>query len=438
PLLRSAERVFLSYQRSDESGKEMLPSPLIGGRGFQGAQSENFPRLRANQIKKTVVESPFLLNAGDLAAAVDPSDLDLLEPLFGVRAVNALGRSRKLGRLMNHKGDCHGFDGIVITGGDARLGSILEDFREKNRLGFSALWDLMTCPFRFFAGTILGAGGLEIEEKPSLDLEHAPAGEMLHGILADLFEKGDMKGCDGFIKKAFDKFRRELAVLPSAIAGLRKGEIEEIVSTVASFYGSAGGDATFITEKPYGISRGEKYKGKMSLSKGRFEIVFPFNFALRIDRITEEKNGGAVEIMDYKYSKGEKRRLGSGNFRNLFQLILYELAYRLREKKEKSGSIILKLLQMKEIPLSGVEEATFDYCAGLGEAAPELAEEFIKRMSLADMAFSNGAFFPVANDACKYCEFSGFCRKDNYYTEMRLVENPLYAKFTGSVEDEDE
>jgi ATP-dependent helicase/nuclease subunit B len=441
-LIHSArERLYLSFQRSDEDGRALAPSWYLAE--LKRAIGQVPPgQLKEHTIPRSMVAKadfePFsreeLLTAEELAirltlAGKDPEPLitaaNLSPKLFqaGLEAIKQLELGGE--RLTR-------FDGIVPA---------LDEYRQRfARYGLSptALEVYGRCPFQYFAHHVLDLEQLERPEEsdgPSV----AEYGELGHEILKRTYQQ--LIDCGYFTtsvsrpdvetvlqsaaQTAFAEYERDHPIgYPLAWESLRE-QITELIRAVIRLDLQELGDSGY---SPVAVEAAVADR----LSADWPEALRSLVVRGRMDRIDVDRTGGRLRVIDYKFKLGTSP--GSAD-RDLYKAAL-------RAQKLQPPVYLFLGRRWAELHRPALRDAQIDavfyYIARQWRDGPLVPKPFkgetlasstgqqIKH-TIAELVagIASGRFYMQPGPHCQYCEVTEICRKNHPPSLWRAEHDPV-------------
>ncbi|MCC6311622.1 MAG: exodeoxyribonuclease V subunit gamma [Trueperaceae bacterium] len=180
----AAEReLVLSWQRSDEDGRMLIPSLVLQSWRTQAERGAIACEAVPLGVRKRLQTVPWL--------HLTPREAGMLLPLFGRSARPAIGagggidytRAARAMRAMDEFGP--------LTGWDGQVGSVGAWWEDRARRGLSptALECFSRCPFQFFGKHVLRLEALPEPESVG-ELSAADQGTLVHAVLENLSRRG--------------------------------------------------------------------------------------------------------------------------------------------------------------------------------------------------------------------------------------------------------
>ena len=412
-LVSSAqEKLYCAYSRSDEEGKEQVPSFYL----YELAQAAHISlaepylvRVPRDASEKLQMISPQYLSPGEMSlyaslqnasavpflAALNLPQAEILE--VGLRAAEELNRHVSSGER----------DGLVETP---------DEFLARWREGVSptSLETYVQCPFRFFAARVLGL--LEEEKNSKDEITPQVIGQIYHDILKRFYSclphsvLEGKKPYDDLLSRAIEESFLEydenrLGVYPLLWLSVKNNVSERLRKFV---------------ELDIGRLRREKMRPFELEKEFRADIPNSLGYRLRgrLDRIDESLDESCLEIIDYKtrWRKGDPKKMVLGG--ESFQLPFYlELLSREYPGKEIKGAALY------EIERDAQENEISSYPYSFSDWQSQ-REGFFKNVSSLLNSVERG-YFPINPDDqseyghCRFCRFQNLCRKKHSPSRRR-------------------
>jgi ATP-dependent helicase/nuclease subunit B len=435
------ERLYCSFQRSDEGGRVLAPSwylaelkRAIGDAHTNQMKEETLPR---SIMDKTRIE-PFsdenlllpeelaiqLSLAGKEAAAlIEAANLSpgLYKP--GMKTIECLDLSTQ--RL-------HEFDGMITA---------LDEYRRRlsqSGLSPTALELYGRCPFQYFARRVIGLQRLEAPEEvvaPSL----AEFGEVGHLIMKltyqELIQRGYFTGnrattdVDSALaiaaQQAFAQYEANHPIGYPLMWETLRDTLTQLIREVLQR------DLQQLAETGY-VPVEFEADITHPLPASWPEPLNGLKIHGRMDRIDLDLSANRMRVVDYKFKFGAKPRAEDNDLDRAalrgerLQPPLYSLLAKRRAEREN-----------KEGP-EGEVEASFFYIASRWSDGPlviksfsseelsgKLGEEIKKTVSYLAEGIESGRFFMQRGEHCQYCEVAEICRKNHPPSLWRAENDPI-------------
>ncbi len=418
------EKIYCVYSRSDEEGREQVPSFYLYELARAANRSlgeEDVLRVPRNIEEKLNMFEPRYLSPDEMslyASFRNQSAVSYLKALDLPQA-EILDVGLKAALELNDYSSGGERDGMVRTP---------EDFLQKwkHNVSASGLELYAQCPFRFFAARILR---LSEEEKNAKD-EIPPKiiGLIYHDILKRFYSSLPVLVLEG--KKSYEDF------LNRAIEDSFSEYNSNKLGVYPLLWLSVKNNMSVHLRKfvEWDIHRlQERNMRPLEFEKEfRADIAQPSAYGLRgvFDRIDQSLDGKKFEIIDYKTSwrKGDPKKLvQEGSF---FQLPFYfEILSQKYPESEIEGGLLYEIEgKSKDAVPSVYPYSFFDWQAQ--------RESFFENVSRLLSSIARG-YFPINPDDqdeyghCGYCRFQNLCRKNHSPSKYRakmFLENAFPEK----------
>jgi ATP-dependent helicase/nuclease subunit B len=432
------ERLYCSFQRSDDSGRVLAPSwyvdELKRALNGNGGTSEtiSIPRSIAEKTATPPFDRQDLLLPSELAIrltleAEDPSALiDACAPLPALYR-----QGRKVAAAIDQSGDrLLPYDGALVN-----FDSYWKHFSERG-LSPTALETYARCPFQFFARHVLG---LEPLDRPEEVLGPSPAerGEIGHDILNSfyrvLIDGGYFDGKattldvkDTLLTVAahvFADYEKDNPVgYPLAWESLKDELVQLLRRVIAQ-------DLRELTQSRFAPVNLETAV-TARLSADWPEPLNGLAIRGRMDRI--DRSDTALRVIDYKFKFGAKPAIQDTNLvraalrgERLQPPFYYLLAQRWAEEQHSK-------------PLRPAIEANFYYIAARWAEGPLLSTAYgsagltdqIGAATKQTIAYlvdgvRQGRFFLNRGEYCGHCDAAAICRKNHPPSLWRADNDPV-------------
>ncbi len=407
-MVEAAEnKLYLSFLRADEEGKPIPLSSYIVelARATQADLktqmeyvpfhwernlADDFTRLTKKEMSWSLAVLKTPLENYQIAGISD----DMLEPRWqAAKQISSVG---------------------ALTERDGMIGSGKEIWQAQNKQGFSpsALQELAHCPFKYFLSK---AVGLKEADDVLSRSELAPnlRGDMYHAILKDYYEHLYQEGLAGqlFNSALQERLDRSLASHYQPGAYKAFGIYPVIWDLIL----------TDIHQKLSAFIQKDAEKLETyvpSIFETYFEKIYAPTKEMKlklkgiIDRIDIDSVHKTFRIIDYKSSKHGGQDLAEDMFKCVIlqpfiYLILAQGAAQTKDL-QPDGAYLLNIS-----PAYSKQELTQ---AGFESIQKRAAEFFDFLMNL----ICDGKFFIQPGDSCQYCSYAAICRKDSFYTRLRV------------------
>ena len=415
----ASQRLYLSYQRADESGRMLAASPYLGEARRRFGQDEHsiemVPRRLADRVSQrptlTLFLPPAELTQWLAMNGQDPTDL-----------VQALGRDADTFRHAAAALDRIEEDGSVLNLLDGMTGVIESHWARilERGLAPTPLERYARCPFQYFSADVLRLepSRMVMSQEPDAAL----VGTLCHAALRRCYEQlvqagwptehvaGDM--VDETIRVSVEQAAADLESQHRTghylLWELAKQQIVALVTEAVN------ADEEEQAEHPYQpISFEVDGVGTVPgvLDEGLLKIRG------RIDRLDRNRNSGAIRVLDYKFKAGsamkpEDRNLTQSAVRGYrLQPPLYS-CLSVSEQLRPSQVQFLFLAPQWSSPIS---RSTFEALSWTSDTGT-LIQNTIRTLVEGIRA---GRFFILPDGYCDTCEFRTVCRREHAPTWWR-------------------
>jgi ATP-dependent helicase/nuclease subunit B len=437
------DRLYCSFQRSDDSGRVLAPSWYIEElkRALSGAQQKKFSE---HTIPRSTIDKvscrPF-----DREESLLPAELAIRLNLTGkesrslIEAANLSPNLYEQGLkaiagvdLSTERLDV--FDGMIQTPAKHWL------HFSRHGISPTALELYARCPFQYFARQVLGLERLEIPEdvmEPSV----AEFGNLGHEILKTTYR--ELISGDYFMNSAlsidvdeiltaaarqtFSQYESDHPIgYPLAWASFCEGLTELIREILRT-------DLQALRESGYRPVRLEIGMADQ-LPSDWPEVIRELAIRGRIDRIDVDRNGNRLRIVDYKFKRSSS---ATTTEKDLNTAAL---------RGEKLQPPVYSLLGKRWAKVNQAElhdpevEATLFYIAQSWSDGPlvlrtfsaetlgtKLGDEIKETVSELVSGIRAGRFFMQRGPYCSYCEVAEICRKNHPPSLWRTENDPITA-----------
>jgi ATP-dependent helicase/nuclease subunit B len=422
-LSRSAtNRLYLSYQRADETGRVMAPSSFIAmamrDSRFVGKPEETVPRRLTQRISKQPSIQD-LLPAEELALGC------LLQGHDALPALDAIGRDRPLfeqglatlKNIERESPELGPYDGMIGVQGP-HVPSV-----PNRSFSPTALERYATCPFQYFAEKVLRLKAVRRLQQD--DMLPLMLGTLVHQSLRLSYER-----------------LRLLRWPDSPLAEARvQSMVQEAVTETFSTHAASQGTGhallwTLAQEQVIALVVAAVSSDQMEyLATGFRPVAFEVaaqgvimlgSHSLKIhgalDRIDYRADPPALRIVDYKFKQGNEispmdRNLALSAVRGFrLQPPLYA-RMTLASLPASSDVQLLFLAPEWKQPIS---RSTFDAGLWTGHTGDMIEQTLATLVH----GITNREFFILPDGYCDYCEFSGACRRHDAMAWWRSYRSP--------------
>ena len=426
-LSRSAtNRLYLSYQRADETGRVMAPSSFIAmamrDPRFVVKREETVPRRLTQQIS----EQPSiqdLLPAEELALGC------LLQGHDARPVLDAMGQDRPLFEqglatlktIERESPELGPFDGMVGAQASGSPKATEQSFSP------TALERYATCPFQYFAQKVL-----RLEPVRRVQQDHLPPvmlGTLLHESLRVSYEGlvllhwPDDLLTEVTVQSTVHAAVTDTFAVHAASQGtghallwtLAREQVIELVSAAVSFdqveYRATGFRPIAFEAAAEGIVPLESETSSVSLK-----------IHGTVDRVDYRADPPALRIVDYKFKQGTEitavdRNLALSAVRGFR---LQPPLYARMTLRSLPAPTDVQLLFLAPQWKQSVSRSTFDAGLWTGHTGDMIRQT----LSTLIQGIARREFFILPDGYCDYCEFSGACRRHDGMAWWRSYRSP--------------
>ncbi|MFN3485922.1 MAG: PD-(D/E)XK nuclease family protein, partial [Planctomycetota bacterium] len=385
-LLRSADEIVLSYQRSDEQGRLQIPSSFLP----DGLPVRAVPRRPAERLRETPLE---LLTPRE--ASLRTGQGEALGRALGWDVTMLVGGLSFL-RAIESRGALTPYDGTI----DAR-----SYWNSVAVTGFSptALERLAECPFRYFASQILDLEELE-EPEGEEGLTALDTGNLYHDILERYYRGGDLAQA---LQEGFRRVEESRAIRYPVLWDVEKEKVRQVLEAFVK-----ADDVSTFKPRDFEV----ELRGELPLAvDGRRAVAFR-GFADRVDL----DDRGAFRVVDYKRSRLRyKDSIETGVFKKgkYLQAPLYFFMAAERFKGSDLGRSRFVYYFLEE--LARGEKGILEFDGALWDRRAEF-ESLLSRLL---ERVARGEFPIRAGWHCGGCAYAAMCRKTHLPTRWRAEEH---------------
>jgi ATP-dependent helicase/nuclease subunit B len=404
-------RLYLSYQRADDEGRIMAPSPFVAAAqrdpGFVANPERSIPRLLTERIAAQPAIQE-VIPAQDLALTLLLHKQDV-GPLL-----DRVGKNRLLfdhGLAMQEIMECDSqalgpFDGMVGTGGPA------SSQLDRQGLSPTSLERYAACPFRYFAETLL-----RLEPVRSMREDHLPApilGTLIHDTLRLGYERlmalqwPDAVIDPSTVRKMVADSAAEVFASHATTSGTGHALLwilaqEQVVELVTHAVASDQEDCRTTGYRPRMFEADAE--GQAPLGAGLSDLKVHG----KLDRMDVRADPPGLRIIDYKFKQGgdmktEDRNLALGAARGFrLQPPLYA-CMTLPSLPPPDEVQFVYLAPRWEPP---VARSVFERARLLGKAG-ETIKQTVRTLV---RGIERQEFFILPDGYCDQCEFPAACRR---------------------------
>ena len=414
----ASQRLYLFYQRADESARMLAVSPYLGEAcrrfGHDGQSIDVVPRrLTDRTLHRPTIKlflSPAELTQWSAINGQDPTDLMLA---LGRDADTFRHAASALGRIEE--------DGSMLTLFDGMTGAVESHWARVIERGLAPtpLERYAHCPFQYFASDVLRLEPSRVPMRQETDA--ALVGTLCHAALRRCYERLVQAGWPTV--PAADNVNQTIRVsVEQAAADLESQHqtghyllwelAKELIATLVT--AAVKADEIEQAEQPYQpIAFEVDGEGMVPdiLDEGSLKIRG------RIDRLDRNRISGALRVIDYKFKAGsamrpEDRHLAQSAVRGYrLQPPLYS---RLTVSGESIPSQVQFLFLAPRWP-TAISRSTFEVTSWASDTGT-LIQSTIR--TLVD-GIRAGRFFILPDGYCDGCDFRVVCRREHAPTWWR-------------------
>jgi ATP-dependent helicase/nuclease subunit B len=422
-LSRSAtNRLYLSYQRADETGRVMAPSSFIAmamrDSRFVGKPEETVPRRLTQRISKqpSIQE---LLPAEELALGC------LLQGHDALPALDAIGRDRPLfeqglatlKNIERESPELGPYDGMIGVQGP-HVSSV-----PNRSFSPTALERYATCPFQYFAEKVLRLKAVRrLQQDYMLPLV---LGTLVHQSLRLSYERlrllrwPDSPLAEARVQSIVQEAVTETFSAHAANQGTGHALLwtlahEQVIALVVAAVSSDQMEFLATGFRPVAFEVAAQ--GVITLGSHSLKIHGA------LDRVDYRADPPALRIVDYKFKQGNEispvdRNLALSAVRGFrLQPPLYA-RMTLASLPAASDVQLLFLAPEWKQPIS---RSTFDAGLWTGHTGDMIEQTLTTLVH----GITNREFFILPDSYCDYCEFSGACRRHDAMAWWRSYRSP--------------
>ncbi len=413
-LSRSAtNRLYLSYQRADESGRIMAPSGFIAmamrDARFVGKPEETVPRRLTQRISQQPSIQD-LLPAEELALGC------LLQGHDARPVLEAMGRDQPLFEqglstlktIERESPELGPFDGMVGAQVPAAPAAAVRSFSP------TALERYATCPFQYFAEKVLG-----LEPVRRLHSDHLPPltlGTLVHESLRVSYERllllqwPDEQVTEARVQATVHEAVTDTFAAHAATSGtghallwiLAREQVTELVTAAVSSdqaeYQATGFRPVAFEAAAQGIVPLELDGSSVSLK-----------IHGTLDRVDYRADPPTLRIVDYKFKQGSEMTAVDRNLvlSAVRGFRLQPPLYARMTLPSLPAPTDVQLLFLAPEWKQPISRSTFDADLWTGHTGDMIRQT----LSTLIQGIANREFFILPDGYCDYCEFSGACRR---------------------------
>lgn len=408
-------RLYLSYQRADETGRVLAGSPFLAEAakrfGLEGRSVETVPRRLTDRIaQRPTIQR--LLPPAELAQWMAMNGQDP-EALLQAVGRDAAGYRHAAGALVGLEDD-----GTVLTSHDGVTGPLDAHWSRIRERGLAPtpLERYARCPFQYFATDVLRLEPVRwtVSQEPDAAL----LGTLCHAALKRCYEQllptgwpaatvaaETMQRCIG---SAVDLAAQDCEVRHYTghylLWQLAKEQLTALIAEAVE------ADTVAYREDPY-VPMSFEVDADGTVTGVLPDQAATLKIRGRIDRIDRHRDTGAVRIIDYKFKTGsaikpEDRNLPQSAVRG------YRLQPPLYVRLQLPGlpppsQVQFMFLAPHWDPT--IVRSCFDVAALTGEPSRQIQQTLRLLMT----GLQAGRFCIIPDTYCEHCEFRVVCRRDH-------------------------
>jgi len=409
------QRLHLSFQRADDNGRPLAPSPYVAEGAKRWGLSDCPVDALARRVTDRVARRPttkLWLPPMELAQwmAMQGQDPAPLLAAVGQDAELFRHAATALERLED--------DSPVLTAFDGQTGPLLSHWSRVMERGLAPtpLERYANCPFRYFAADVLYLEPIRLP--PTQGPDALALGTLIHAALRRCYESLVEKGWpattldDPVIRRLVQEAVAHAAVdcereHPTGhflLWELAKERVTELVAAVIA------SDQAAYAETPFQPVAFEKEAaGTVSVSIQGESIAMKIRG--RMDRIDRHRVSGALRIVDYKYKTGadmkpEDRNLPQSAARGFR---LQPPVYARLDLPELGPAHEVQFLFIAPYWSTPIVRSTFERRAWSGDCGATI-QNTVNRLVA---GLRDGRFFILPDGYCQHCEYRVACRREH-------------------------
>jgi ATP-dependent helicase/nuclease subunit B len=415
----ASQRLYLSYQRADESGRMLAASPYLGEARRRFGQDEHPIEMVPRRLTERVAQRPMIklfLPPAELTQWLamngqDPTDL-----------VRALGRDAETFRHAASALERIEEDGVTLNLFDGMTGAIESHWTRVLERGLAPtpLERYARCPFQYFAADVLRLerNRVAISQEPDAAL----IGTLCHAALRRCYEQlvqarwPTEHVAGGMVAETIRVSVEQAAA--DLESQHRSGHYllwelakELIVTLVTAAVKADEGEQAEHPYQPIGFEVDGEGTIPGVFDEGSLKIRG------RIDRLDRNRDSGALRVLDYKFKVGSSMKPED---RNLTQSAVR--GYRLQPPLYSSLSVPgqptatqVQFLFLAPQWSAAISRSTFEARPWSSDTGG-LIKDTIR--TLVD-GIRSGRFFILPDGYCDTCEFRMVCRREHAPTWWR-------------------
>ncbi len=413
------QRLYLSYQRADESGRLLAASPYLDEVarlfGVEACEVDVVPRRLTDRLRRRPAEHTFIAPAELIQwlalGGKDPTDL-----------IKALGRD---GEMFRHAAEALGrieVDGHDLSEFDGLTGNLELHWRRLLDQGMAPtpLERYARCPFQYFAADVLRLETVRVVIEPGPDA--ALVGSLCHAALRYCYERLVQAGWPvervkedelkqvivSSVEQAAEMLENRQGVGPYLLWEMAKESVYQLVrEAVVS-------DEEEQAEQPYSPIAFEVEGEGVILGILDGE---PLKVRGRIDRLDRHRVSGDLRIIDYKVKLGSSMKPED---RNLVQSAvrgfrLQPPLYSCFSFPEQPAPSLVQFLFLAPQWSPRISRSIFEtsvWPSDVGRLIRKTVSELVR-------GIRDGRFFILPDGYCDGCLYRTVCRREHGPTWWR-------------------
>jgi ATP-dependent helicase/nuclease subunit B len=415
-------RLYLSYQRADDAGRTLAPSPYLNEARQRPATPapvvEMVPRRMTEQLARRPAMGRFL-PPKELARCLAVNGTDAADQLLKATGGDAATFQAGVAALARTETDhpaLTAFDGL--TGAVDRHWAVLQE----RGIAPTPLERYARCPFRYFAADVLRLDPVRVHASEEPDVR--VLGMFCHSALRRCYESllptgwpekpvtdDTIDWCiENAIETAAADIEREHRTGPYLLWELAKGSILDVMTAAIDEDTRAYHDAPFAP-----VAFEVPAEGVIDEIPGCGST--PLKIRGRVDRVDRHRDNGALRIIDYKLKMGKSI---TPEDRHLIQSAArgYRLQppfYARLHLPDHGNPQEVQLLFLAPNWATPVGRSTFQASVWSTENGTRLRNTLGQLLD----GIRNGRFFIMPDAYCKTCDYRVACRREHMPTSWR-------------------
>jgi ATP-dependent helicase/nuclease subunit B len=417
----ATRRLYLSFQRADDAGRLLAPSPYLTEAGERALMALQPIDVVPRRLTERVVQRPSMcrfLPPADLAQWLafkgqDPADL-----------LQATGREAAIFREGMQALARTEAEHLTLTAFDGVTGPLESHWTRVLERGIAPtpLERYARCPFRYFSADVLRLD--PIRTPASNELDPRVLGMFCHGALRRCYElllptgwpekpvtDDTVDWCvETAVEEAAECVERQHQTGHYLLWELAKSSIADVMTAAVDEDARAYHSAPFIPVAFEVMAEG-------AIAGVTDNGQTPLKIRGRVDRVDRHRVSGVLRIIDYKLKVGKSI---SSEDRHLVQSAVrgYRLQpplYALLQIQNHGTPRQVELFFLAPHRTNPIARSTFDADVWSADAGVKLRTTFRRLIS----GIRNGRFFIMPDTYCEACEFRVACRKEHQPTRWR-------------------